>query len=142
MGRGCRSLLFEQDGSIRKLSRRLTNDLVHGKATLPEYADQSLRHADVHIWTDEKRIPIDIDYLSLVIFHFDENGSIQSNLAKAAFAARLTHEDIRDQDKSADVVDVTPHIKQKQWFDEHTWKPSQVEYQSIIGIIFGSPPKN
>ena len=136
---GFRSFLFEADGRMRRLSRKLATDAA---TTLPQYAGQSLRHAFVVLYLDERGRPVKIERVEGTVFHFDERGSVQPSLAVGAMKALETSDALKKQKQQGarpgHAVDIKPHVDRKRWEAEHHWSPGPEEIHRIVDAIW--PP--
>jgi predicted RNase H-like HicB family nuclease len=134
---GHRCFLYESDGTLRRVPLRVADGLSRGSDRLPQYANQRLRGLWVVLWMEEGR-PHLIDYIDPFIWPFDENGSAQANLARAAMTAWEARDARQRQHRArpGPVVDIKPEIAVRRWQEENRWVPTDDEIKRISAIIF------
>jgi hypothetical protein len=131
-----RSCLFQNNGRLRLLMPALTEELVEGKAALPEYAGQTLRHAFVALEVDEWRKPLRITSISTSVWVFDDKGDIHASIEDRLNELRLADEEVTSQQLSGQVVDLEPRLRQKRLSREQPWRPGLKEMNQIVMAIW------
>ena len=80
MSIGWRFLLFEDDGTIRRIAQRNVDKLINGQMRLPEYAGKIMRTAFVMVELDSGRLS-KIAHIEGSKRHCDDEGYMQQRLA-------------------------------------------------------------
>ena len=130
-----RSCLFQNNGRLRLLLLSLMEELLDGRAALPEYAGQILRHALVSLEVDQWRKPLHIINISTSIWEFDAQGDIHKALQR-----RGTDSEQPDEQESAEagqnVVHITNRIARNRWGSDSNWKVGLREMNQIVFAIW------
>jgi hypothetical protein len=130
-----RSCLFQNNGRLRLLLPSLMEELLDGRAALPEYAGQILRHALVSLEVDQWRKPLHIIDISTSIWEFDAQGDIHKALQR-----RGPDGEQPDVEESAEagqnVVHITDRIARNRWGSDSNWKVGLREMNQIVFAIW------
>jgi hypothetical protein len=129
-----RSCLFQNNGRLRLLMPSLTEELLDGRAVLPEYAGQILRHALVSLEVDQWRKPLHITNIATSIWEFDELGDIHRALERRRTDGERPDEE--DSPEPANVVHITDRIARNRWGSESNWKVGLREMNQIVFAIW------
>lgn len=131
-----RSCLFQPNGRIRLLLPTFTKALLGGKAALPEYAGETLRHAMVSLEVDEWRRPIRITGIATSVWDFDAAGDVKASVRRRHREGLKADRAVRDQPVSGTVVELAPRLRRKRWRAENHWKVGVREMNQIIMAIW------
>jgi hypothetical protein len=133
MGFGSRHFLLEDDGTFRRLSHRLVDDLIFGRATLPEYAGQARRVLAVTLDVGGRRI-LGVRKIEGSIWHFDAAGGIREGLLAAVVAAWDTHGAV-EREKRARVPGLKAFRDRREWPRRCRWEPNEEQLRQILRIL-------
>lgn len=140
MGIGFRMFLFEQDGTMRRISQRLYDELCDGATTMPEYAGQTLRFAVAE--TDNvNRRPVRIGYLGCPRYRFDERGSIETSVDEGlrditeVFDRRPKRRGKARIACADRVVSIADRLEEKRRA-AYRWEPTPAEVTRIVNAIW------
>ncbi len=140
MGIGFRIFLFEQDGTMRRISQRLYDELCDGETTMPEYAGQTLRFA-VAETDNENRRPVRIGYLGCPRYRFDEQGSIEASVDEwlrditEVFDRRPKRRGKARKACADQVVSIVDRLEEKRRASLK-WEPTPAEVTRIVNAIW------
>ena len=141
MGISLRNYLVEDDGSIKRISLKLSMSLEKGLKKLPEYAGKTVRIAEVALDLKDRK-PFSILRIVGFKWHFDKNGSVKESHDKSV---RLAFESfdfpeieplISEGDKNDVVIDITNKLNKKIYNDRFAWVPTPDETNKIINAIW------
>ena len=129
-----RAFLVQDDGTLRRLSKRLINDLVHGRQTLPEYANQSRRILWLWLRAEGRRL------LALVsvegsIWEFDEKGDMQLSLTRYASEAIDALPGKQTSTPQGRVVSMAPHLARKRTRERWHWEPTEEQINQALRLL-------
>ena len=140
MGIGWRVFLFEEDGTLRRISQRLRKRLRSDEERLPEYAGQTLRFAFITLELKSRR-PVRIIDQWYRKYHFDGQGSIHDSIVESL---REATEALDDPPSSADrvektgtnqVVSFTDRLEEKRR-EAYRWKPTPADITRMVNAIW------
>lgn len=129
-----RCYIFDADGTLKRVPRRVMEGLTLGDDALPEYAGTQQRAAEVIVENEDGR-PVRILDAQGVIWAFDAEGRIDKSLNRSArkvmqFAFELS------QKSSAKVVDLRPELQRKKWRNEFRWDLSGEDVDRIAADLW------
>lgn len=135
MARTVRHYLFDQDGSIKRIPRRLIDGLTFGKDAVPAYADSRQRVLEVVIENEAGR-PQAIDHANGYYFEFDSDGRIDRGLQRGLAEAMDLGFAPDDHDN---VVTLAGRRAKKQWRDVNRWTPTADDLDRIVADLMRKP---
>jgi hypothetical protein len=143
MSIGWRHFLFNEDGTIERLTQSLVKNVTQGSQRLPKYANQSIRLLMVYYETED-RMPGEYIEHSAQRWHFDEVGSPQRAILDSGWTALMDFGEAKTNKKSDKVVDASATFKKKQWKRKHLWEPTQEELKRAFDMIWkpGAPKRS
>jgi hypothetical protein len=130
-----RSCLFQNNGRLRLLLPSLMEELLDGRASLPEYAGQILRHALVSLEVDQWRKPLHIIDISTSIWEFDAQGDIHKALQRRGIEGEQPDEE-ESAEAGQNVVHITDRIARNRWGSDSNWKVGLREMNQIVFAIW------
>jgi hypothetical protein len=138
-GIGARYFLFEADGALRRLPRRVVGGLIHGEDRLPQYAGQRLRlaHAVLRL---RDGVPTRMAEIVGGWWEFDRAGGIRASLLAST---REAFDDAADQaadppspDGNVVALDAfwrwAPRAEGRRW----PWQPTPRHVAAIVEAIW------
>jgi hypothetical protein len=125
-----RFFLYEQDGTLRRLSVKLTDRLCRGLATLPQYANQRLRLATVYLRRGAGK-DFSVTAVEGTFFDFDEQGGAQQALVDGAMALWSAGDEAKAVDLTRAVVDARPIFAYRGLQHRLRWKPTKAEIEKL-----------
>ena len=135
MGISSRHYLFLEDGSLRRIPRRVLHGLPFGLDAIPEFADTRQRQADV-VLENEAGKPVRILDVRGSFWIFDAEGKIDQGLVDGMGDwMRLVREE-KTTRREGIVVDLVPELKQKEMRDKLRWTPTADEVDRIAADIW------
>lgn len=135
MARTVRHYLFDQDGSIKRIPRRLIDGLTFGKDAVPAYAGSRQRVLEVVIENEAGR-PQAIDHANGYYFEFDSDGRIHRGLQRGLAEVMDLGFTPDDQDN---VVTLAGRRAKKQWRDVNRWTPTAEDLDRIVADLMRKP---
>jgi hypothetical protein len=135
VARTVRHYLFDQDGSIKRIPRRLIDGLTFGKDAVPAYAGSRQRVLEVVIENEAGR-PQAIDHANGYYFDFDSDGRIHRGLQRGLAEAMDLGFASNDQDN---VVTLAGRRAKKQWRDVNRWTPTAEDLDRIVADLMRKP---
>lgn len=135
MARTVRYYLFDQDGAIKRIPRRLADGLTFGKDAVPAYADSRQRVLEVIIENDAGQ-PQKIDHANGYYFEFDSEGRIDRGLQRGLAEVMDLASPSDDQDN---VVALAGRRAKKQWREVNRWTPTSEDLDRIIADLMRKP---
>jgi hypothetical protein len=134
-----RFYLFEENGNIRRITAKLTDDLIKGKAALPEYAGKKLRVAEVWLKLKDRK-PCGFYRFIGDIWYFDKDGTRQKDHRKAVKdALELIGATLEPPNNKDSVIDITSKLTEKKHKDKYKWEVTQDDIKRVARLIW--PPK-
>ena len=134
MGISARFYLFPDDGSLRRIPKRISNELPHGNDAIPEYGNTRQRVAQVIVESDDGK-PVRI--LDARGFHwtFDAEGRIDEDLRRS-LGEHMDVFDAAERGKRMRVVDLVPEIKKRELKARHEWTLTAEDLDRIAADIW------
>jgi hypothetical protein len=115
-----RAYLLEENGTLKRIPRRVSDGLVFGNDAIPEYANSRQKVVDVYVENEDGK-PVRILDARGSYFEFDKEGRIDRTLGRRAWElVELGHQ--AERAARAKVVDIRPGIEQKKWLETHRWE--------------------
>lgn len=136
MARTVRYFLFEQDGTIKRISKRVMDGLSQGDDALPTYAGTRQKVLEVIVDNEDGK-PQAIDHYNGMYLDFDGEGRVDHSLRKSLAAAmdiafaREAHED--------NVVSLKPRREKQIWQEKHRWTPTRAELDRVAEDLVRKP---
>ena len=134
MGLNFRHYLFEEDGRIRRIPRRVVDDLVFGHDALPEYAGTRQRVAEVLVESEKRKAVRIVDGRGR-FWDFDKHGKIDvalqrsvGEMMEAAFRSKSANKGV--------VVDLVPEIKKRAAQDRDRWSLTAEDLDRVAADIW------
>lgn len=135
MGTGTRFFLFEDDGTMRRVSQKLNRALSERRETLPEYANQTLRYISVQLRTDQHGNPLKIDRFSARLAHFDDTGELFIDYSDVVNRPSPSEKQSRYESFGGTVVDLGNKFRRMKEARER-WEPTPKEMTQITDFIW------
>ena len=134
MGISSRIYLFPDDGSLRRIPKRISNELPHGNDAIPEYASTRQRVAQIIVESEDGK-PVRI--LDARGFHwtFDADGRIDEDLQRS-FHEHMDVFGAAERARRTRVVDLVPEIKKRELKARHEWTLSAEDLDRIAADIW------
>jgi hypothetical protein len=136
MARTVRYFLFEQDGAIKRISKRIMDGLSQGDDALPGYAGSRQKVLEVIVDNEDGK-PQAIDHFNGMFLDFDGEGRVDHSLRKSLAAAmdiafaREVNED--------NVVSLKPRRERQIWQEKHRWTPTRAELDRVAEDLVRKP---
>lgn len=134
MSIGIRHFIFEDDGTLLRLSQRVVNGLIFGTDRLPQYAGRKVRMVTVAMPLESGK-PQFIGHLEGTIWHFDEAGAWVPAYGPE-FGAGRSVDRVALISSSDDVVDVTAQVARRRYERDHRWTPTDADVTRIVHAIW------
>ena len=135
MGISVRHYLFLEDGSLRRVPRRILDGLPFGLDAIPEFAGTQQRHAQVVI-DNEGGKPLQILDVLGSFWEFDEEGKIDEGLHRSMTGWMDLVADNKAKRRAGTVVDLVPELRKKEHHAKHRWTPTADEVNLIATDIW------
>ena len=135
MGISSRHYLFLEDGSLRRVPRRVLHGLPFGMDAIPEFAGTRQRQADV-VLENEGGKPVRILDVRGSFWIFDAEGKIDQGLVDGMGDWMRLVRDEKTTRREGVVVDLVPELKQKEMRDKLRWTPTADEVDRIAADIW------
>lgn len=139
---GLRFFLFEDDGSLRRLSTRVVDGLIRGEDRLPQYAGRRLRfgHAAVHL---ADGAPVEMGEVHGSWWEFDQRGAIKAGVLQAtAEAINRAHDGVpgpaEETRRTGTVVDLGPRLRRECPEPRWHWTPTPADVTRMVEAIWPS----
>jgi hypothetical protein len=128
-----RTLVFREDGEIRRIPKKISVALWDGQSSLPEFAGQRVRWATVVLELQDRKPHriLRVDYLRI---GFDSNGHLdRSELTERMRIAGAMFEPI---DEPKDILDeLRPSLAKLRNETKYRWKPTAEETEKLRVIV-------
>ena len=136
MSISARCYLFTAEG-LQRISQRVMNGLCQGRDAMPHYSGTKQKIATA-IYELENSKPVRIVRIEGAYLHFDKAGKVQEALARGAFEAMQTYDDLENSKAAqpAKVFDLTPKLNRERWERENRWTPGKSEIDLIADDVF------
>jgi len=137
MGTSIKVFIFENDGNIKPITRKLYEPVWDGKEKLPDYAGQTARFAQAIIEL-ENRKPAKLFEVHGLRLRFDDCGRIDEGwqLAHMSQAVELINQKFSTKPKIVgNVRDISEELAEK-GLKHFQWKPNRSEINQIIEAIW------
>ncbi len=125
-----RFFLYEQDGTLRRLSVNLADRLCRGLATLPQYSNQRLRLATVYLRRGAGK-DFSVTAVEGTFIDFDEQGGVQQALVDGAMALWSAGDEAKAVDLTQAVVDAQSIFAYRGLQHRLRWKPTKPEFEQL-----------
>ncbi len=139
MGCSLRYFVFEHDGALRQVPRRVLEGLHQGRDRLPQYAGQTVRVAGVTIETEAGK-PVRILRVAGSIWQFDDRGRFSREQRESSFEGlRLALEETHARPAAsgaARVVDISRRLRRLRWEERWSWDPTPPEITRLVHAIW------
>lgn len=137
MGLSARLYLFEQDGTVRRIPRRVAEGCYAGKDAIPAYAGTRQRVLEVLVLNENGK-PKAIQSAMGHYLVFDETGSIhESAMEEMREIMDFAFPDLEERDSK--VVSLSPRRKEQIWQERSRWKPTSEELDQIVADLTRKP---
>ncbi len=129
-----RLYIFEESGAIKRVPRRVRDDLIFGDDAIPEYAGTRQKLADVLV-ENENGKPVRILDVTGSYWIFDKEGRIDRGPhSHWALAMDLAFQ--APMNKKGKVVDLRPELKRKKFDEEHSWTITNEDLNRITADLW------
>ncbi len=129
-----RLYIFEESGAIKRVPRRIRDDLVFGHDGIPEYAGTRQKVADVLV-ENENGKPARILDAQGSYWLFDKEGRIDQDLRNRMFdAMQLAFS--APHNARGKVVDLQPELKRKKFNDQYRWNLTVEDLDRIAADLW------
>ena len=133
-----RHYLFQDDGSLRRVPRRIADELPSGGDAVPEFAGTSQKVLEVLVESEDRR-PARILDARGIIWTFDDEGRVDEHLINLTGERMQIAEDVR-RARRMKVPDLRPEIRLREFKAKHEWEPTADDLDRIAADIW--PGKN
>jgi hypothetical protein len=131
--------IIADDGSLKRIPVSMIERLVHGKATVPELANRTVKAVEVRKSTDENRVPQEIEHVAGFYMKFDEHGHWDKDFELSGTAlAFMSIDEVFSTSKSK-VVDLGKTKEKRKLEERHRWKPTPAQLRMITEAALGHP---
>lgn len=130
-----RHYLFLDDGSLRRVPRRILDGLPFGLDAIPEFAGTRQRQAQVVIENEDSK-PLQILDVLGSFWDFDDDGKIDEGLHESMRGWMGLLGDDKAKRRAGTVVDLVPELKKKELHAKHRWTPTADEVNLIAADIW------
>lgn len=131
-----RCYLFQEDGAIKRIPRRVVDGLVHGQDAMPEYVNSVQRIATAVVDNENGKALRIVDSRG-EYWTFDEEGKIHKGLSES-FAQVMSMVGDERTGKHGKVVSLTPALKRRKFQQEHRWNLTKEHLDWIAADIWPS----
>jgi len=134
---GSRHFIFEDDGTLKRLSQRVHDGVHFRNDRLPQYAGAKVRMVSVYMPLDDGK-PMFIQHIDAEIWHFDETGA-RLDAYGPGYPHPLDWLSEQDRKDAADkpaVVDVTDQIARRRWEEKYRWTPTAADITRVVNVIW------
>jgi hypothetical protein len=114
-----RCYLFQDDGTVKRIPRRVVDGLVQGQDAMPEYANSVQRIATAVVDNDNGKAFRIVDARG-EYWTFDEEGKINKGLSES-FAEVMSMVGDERRGNHGKVVSITPALKRRDFQQKHRW---------------------
>ena len=135
MGIRTRYYLLEESGALKRVARRIVDDLAFGADAITEYAGTRQRVIQVLVESEDRK-PIQILDVTGSYWSFDEAGRVDVSLRRTAGEWMAFAFSAHRNDSSGTVVDLVPELKRKELHARHRWTVSQEILDRIAADIW------
>ena len=140
MGMGVRAFVFEDHGTIRKVSSKVISDMLMGKShvAFPEYAGKRIRFAVIFVDMVDRK-PKRITRTEFLQVGFDSKGRAdgQESTEKMRLAGTVLSGSFSDSSDSNDILEsLQPDLAGLKYKDKYRWNPSPSEIRSLKELVF------
>ncbi|MHC4930662.1 MAG: hypothetical protein ACYTGV_00515 [Planctomycetota bacterium] len=140
MGIGYRVFFFNPDGTVRRISQAMFDDIWVRREVgrLSELAGQSLRCAMAFIEC-ENRKPVSITHTEYFVLHFDKKGQLDAERQRESVSLgkeMSEHGPLADESKG--VRRAERYLAMTRYDQEFRWEPTPVIEEAIRKAIFGA----
>ncbi|WGJ13771.1 hypothetical protein QEV83_13910 [Methylocapsa sp. D3K7] len=128
-----RQYIFDKNGALKRVPRRIRDGLTVGQDAIPEYAGTTQRIATVIIENDRGK-PVRILDAQGEIWSFDSEGRIDESLRNSVgdiFNFAFDH-----NPQNSKVVSLTPEIKRREFLSKSRWDIKKEELDRISADIW------
>jgi hypothetical protein len=124
------------------LSQRITNGLIFGTDTMPQFADTRQRVLSTWLDNEEGR-PQGIKRYEASIWSFDESGSISASLHESLreFMDAVSSES-RIKSEGDTVVSIGPELRKRRLAAKYRWEPTTADLDAIAADIWPEGKKD
>ncbi len=141
MGLSTREYLLEENGQLRRVTKRVAEGMIHGRDAMPEFADKSLQAISVIVESESGK-PVRILDAQGYYWRFDAEGKIDHSLQAAA--SDFMNIAFGKRDNPSKVVSLTPEIRRREINAKHRWDVTKEVLDTIAadlwpGIIGPAP---
>lgn len=126
-----RYFVFEADGSLKHVPRRVSEGLHLGEDTIPAYAGTTQRVAEV-ILDNEEGKPVRIRDARGLYWRFEDDGRLNDD--KRVEFGRW-YDPLRER-PSGKVVDLRPDLERKKWERKHRWDVTAEDLDRITAAVW------
>ena len=134
MALSLRSYLFEEDGTIKRVPRRVVEGLIFGNDAMLQYANTVQRVAAVIVENEDGK-PLRVVSAEGSFWTFDEDGKIDEGLRQAAAVAMDL---LPLKPSSGKIVSLSPSLKRRQFRQQHRWDLSKEHLDLIAADVWPS----
>ncbi len=134
MGISFRFYAFPDDGSLRRIPKRIANDLGVSDEAVPEFAGSRQRIAQVILEIDDGR-PARIMDARGFFWTFDAQGRLEDDV-HASFHLRMDAEEAARRGRAGRVVSLLPEIKRKEQIARDNWTLSAEDLDRIAADLW------
>ena len=135
MGIAWRHYVLQENGDLRRVSRRLARDLPMGADALPEYAGTKQKIIEVLIESDGNR-PLRILDVIGIFWDFDAAGYMDESFIRVMgewMEFAFSHSKAKREGR---VVDLVPELKRKELHERHRWLPTQEDIDRVAADLW------
>jgi hypothetical protein len=129
-----RLYIFEDGGPIKRVPRRIRDNLVFGLDAIPAYAGTRQRVAEIMLENENGKSTRILDARGFY-WTFDDSGKIDESLRWGAYEAMETW-DAAQRASRAKVVDLRPQLKRKEWEQRNRWGLTKDELDRVCADIW------
>ena len=133
MGLTSRHYIFPEDGSLKRVPRRIADSLVFGHDAIPEYAGTRQKVATALVRNEESR-PVALLDIHGSYWTFDDEGRIDKGLNESI--SSLLDFAFDHERPASKVVSLVPVLKKKRHREQHRWEPTKDDYDRIAADIW------
>lgn len=140
MGMGVRAFVFEDHGTIRKVSSKVISDMLMGKShvAFPEYAGKRIRFAVIFVDMVDRK-PKRITRTEFLRVGFDSKGKVDDREAtdKMRLAGTVLSGAFSSPSEPADILmSLQPDLAKLKYKDTYRWNPSPFEMNKLKELVF------
>lgn len=135
MGIAWRHYVLQEDGELRRVSRRLARDLPMGADALPDYAGTKQKVIEVLVESDGNK-PVRILDIVGVFWDFDAEGYMDESFIRVMgewMEFAFSHSKAKREGR---VVDLVPELKKKELQERHRWLPTQEDVDRVAADLW------